>query len=182
MDMVTPSPAPLLPLESPRRLPSARLDDESDNDDSEGESEGEILWSEEVEEAIAAANKSEPEKGEIGAKEEKAENKRGAKSAGEKASEKRNRAVVLVSEQVKSASVEQICIESPDILGIDNKSVCHLGDLLARTPTEAGVVVAGDFNLPRGRACASPPARHRNLPLPDRLPPLQRPCLGRLRS
>lgn len=87
----------------------------------------------------------------------------------------RNRAVVLVSEQVKSASVEQIRIESPDILGIDlrtetgqllrifniynpasgsaehllthNKSVRCLGDLLARTPTEAGVVVAGDFNL-----------------------------------
>ena len=49
MDMVTPSLAPLLPLESPRRLPSARFDDESDNDNSEGESEGEILWSEEVE-------------------------------------------------------------------------------------------------------------------------------------
>lgn len=87
----------------------------------------------------------------------------------------RNRAVVLVSDQVKLASIEQIRIESPDILGIDlrtetgqllrilniynpasgsaehllthNESVRRLGDLLACTPTEAGVVVAGDFNL-----------------------------------
>lgn len=187
MVMVTPSPAPLSPLKSPRRLPSARFDDESGGE-SEDEAEGNASWSDEVEEAIEATNQSElerkkeMEKEESEPKTEKGESEERRKSAGEKASEKRNRAVVLVSDQVKLASIEQIRIESPDILGIDNESVRRLGDLLACTPTEAGVVVAGDFNLPRCRPRPSPPAGHRDVSLPIGLPPLQRSCAGRPRS
>jgi hypothetical protein len=93
MVMVTPSPAPLSPLKSPRRLPSARFDDESGGE-SEDEAEGNASWSDEVEEAIEATNQSElerkkeMEKEESEPKTEKGESEERRKSAGEKASEK----------------------------------------------------------------------------------------------
>lgn len=87
----------------------------------------------------------------------------------------RHRALVLVSDRIESSSIEQLWIDSPDICGIElrpvsgqrlrilniynpaagsaehllthNESVRRLGNLFAHVPTEARLVVAGDFNL-----------------------------------
>lgn len=86
-----------------------------------------------------------------------------------------NRAIMLISDKIKASSVEQIHVELPDMVGIDlrtessqllrifgiynpaanlaehllthDESVRRLDNLLARMPTEANLVVAGDFNL-----------------------------------